>query len=333
MVPLLVLRRRAHRSPRLAVACWPLIMAGARACAWRRESGGWRVAALVAGLRRRPRPLGRGRGHPAPSPSPPWRWSSSGGGRDAGPPTASLCSGAHASGRRPLVILPLALAPGQRGSQPACDAFSLVSVALTAARGVVAARGWNWPSATTLTGPRRASSSPCYWACPCWSCSGCFFPHCLARPLRRDQRPRSARLIARPGNPCSLGPWLSHEPVTAALPAGPAPGGAATRRRAGLALGRAADSNLWLALGVLVGGWLILPWWQFRGGHLANVYATLSLHLAGRRAERPGPSQTPAPGVAPGATGGTGGSWWPWLPHAAAAALAGWAEPPASRAS
>jgi hypothetical protein len=172
-----------------------------------------------------------------------------------------------------LAILPLALAPGHRAAT-ACDAFSLVSVALTAALalfGAGAALAERRPGG--LTGPRRAGLT-LLLGLPLLVLLGLLFPDCLAGPYG-EVSPEVARLAAKTGESLPLGPLLVDEPATAlyflALPLTGLllVGGQAWRRE-----GR--DRNLWLALGVLLGGSLILPWWQFRGIHLANLYATLA---------------------------------------------------------
>ena len=173
-----------------------------------------------------------------------------------------------------LLILPLALAPGQRASM-ACDAFSLVSLALTAALagfGLAAARAERWFGPLTL-GRRMGFSLVLGGALV--GLLGAAFPHCLAGPYG-ELSPEIVQLVAQTRESRPLGRLLFVAPAAAlyylALPL------------AGLALaiwlartGSAAQRTLWLALLVLMAGAFLLPWWQLRGSLLANAYATLTL--------------------------------------------------------
>ncbi len=173
-----------------------------------------------------------------------------------------------------LLILPLALAPGQRGST-ACDAFSLVSLALTASLagfGLAAALAERWFGPLTLG--RRIGCSLVLGA-TLIGLLGATFPHCLAGPYG-ELSPEIVQLVAQTRESRPLGRLLFVAPAAAiyylALPL------------AGLALaiwlartGPAAQRTLWLVLLVLMAGAFLLPWWQLRGSLLANAYATLTL--------------------------------------------------------
>lgn len=173
-----------------------------------------------------------------------------------------------------LLILPLALAPGQRGST-ACDAFSLVSLALTAALagfGLAAALAERWFGPLTLG--RRIGFSLVLGA-TLIGLLGAAFPHCLAGPYG-ELSPEIVQLVAQTRESLPLGRVVFMAPASAlyylALPL------------VGLALaiwlahtGPAAQRTLWLALLVLMAGAFLLPWWQLRGSLLANGYATLTL--------------------------------------------------------
>lgn len=173
-----------------------------------------------------------------------------------------------------LVILPLALAPGHRAAT-ACDAFSLVSVALTAALALFGAGaalaerhpgGLTWPSRAGLT---------LILGLPLLVLLGLFFPQCLAGPYG-EVSPEAAQLAAKTGESLPMGPLLVKEPATVVyFLALPLAGLLLVSGQAWRKLGP--DKNLWLALGVMLAGSLVLPWWQFRGVHLANVYAALAL--------------------------------------------------------
>lgn len=173
-----------------------------------------------------------------------------------------------------MVILPLALAPGQRAAT-ACDAFSMVSVALAAALalfGAGAALAERRPGG--LTWPRRLGLT-LMLGVPLLILLGWLFPQCLAGPYG-EVSPEIARLVARTGESQPMGILMADEPAIAVLfLALPLTGVLLVSVQAWRTPGP--DKNTWLALGVLLGGSLVLPWWQFRGVYLTNLYATLAL--------------------------------------------------------
>lgn len=193
-----------------------------------------------------------------------------------------------------LLILPLALPPGGRAST-ACDAFSLVSVALAAAValfGLGAAlterlaagrlsglnrspRAVTAPDvATTLTPGRRVLVSMLL-GLPLLGLLSLLFPPCLAGPYG-ELSPAALRLVARTVESTPLSDqWASAPGRVLYLLALPLAALALLAWRA--ARTPAASRAPWLALLVLVAGGFLLPWWQTRGALLANAYATLAL--------------------------------------------------------
>ena len=172
-----------------------------------------------------------------------------------------------------ILVLPLALAPGHWGDR-ACDAFSPYSLALA--------------GATALFGAGAVALSPTPWgqrtrgrvlaslllALPVLALLAITFPHCLANPYGAIE-PAVAELIALTKESIPLGSLLMRDWVSAAymlaLPL------------AGLVLvtwllfrGPENQRPLWQVLFVLVALSFLLPWWQSRGGYLANVYAGLA---------------------------------------------------------
>jgi len=173
-----------------------------------------------------------------------------------------------------LLILPLALAPGQRLSTW-CDAFSLVSVALVAA---VALLGLGAVVAEHLSGtltPSRRLLVTLLIALPLLGLLGRLFPPCLAGPYG-ELAPEVSSLIANTAESHPLGLILVQDPVAAAyLLVLPLVSLVLVIWR--LLQGSPTRRSLWLALGVLVAGGFLLTWWQMRGGFLANLYSGLSL--------------------------------------------------------
>ena len=173
-----------------------------------------------------------------------------------------------------LALLPLALAPGQRLAI-ACDAFSWLSVALTAAVALFGAGAALAERARGGLSPGRRAGLTLLLGLPLLVLLGTLFPHCLASPYG-EVSPAAARLAARTGESQPLGLLLTTEPAAAlyflTLPLAAL---ILVSFRGWRSTGR--EKNPWLALGALLGGSLILPWWQFRGIHLANVLAALAL--------------------------------------------------------
>ena len=193
-----------------------------------------------------------------------------------------------------LLILPLALPPGGRAST-ACDAFSLVSVALAAAValfGLGAAlterlvAGWlsglnQSPRASTIPGaattltPGRRLLVTLVLGLPLLGLLGLLFPSCLAGPYG-ELGPAALRLVARTVESTPLSDqWASAPGRVLYLLALPLAALALLAWR--IARAPAASRAPWLALLVLVAGGFVLPWWQTRGALLANAYATLAL--------------------------------------------------------
>jgi len=193
-----------------------------------------------------------------------------------------------------LLILPLALPPGGRVAA-ACDAFSLVSVALAAAvalfgLGAALAEGlatgrlprMNRPPpvsgtsgiAATLTPGRRVLVAVLL-GLPMLGLLILLFPHCLAGPYG-ELSPAALRLVARTVESTPLfDQWATSPGRVLYLLALPLAGLALLVWRAVRA--PAGSRAPWLALLVLVAGGFLLPWWQTRGALLANAYATLAL--------------------------------------------------------
>ena len=172
-----------------------------------------------------------------------------------------------------ILVLPLALAPGHWGDR-ACDAFSLYSLALAGATalfgaGAVALSPTPWGQST-----RGRVLASLLLALPVLALLAITFPHCLANPYGAIE-PAVAELIALTKESIPLGSLLMRDWVSAAymlaLPL------------AGLVLvtwllfrGPENQRPLWQVLFVLVALSFLLPWWQSRGGYLANVYAGLA---------------------------------------------------------
>ena len=193
-----------------------------------------------------------------------------------------------------LLILPLALPPGGRAST-ACDAFSLVSVALAAAValfGLGAAlterlaagrlsgpnrspRASTIPGAATTLTPGRRLLATLGLGLALLGLLSLLFPPCLAGPYG-ELSPAALRLVARTVESTPLNNQWANAPgrvlYLLALPL------AALALLAGrIARAPGASRTPWLALLVLVAGGFLLPWWQTRGALLANAYATLAL--------------------------------------------------------
>lgn len=171
------------------------------------------------------------------------------------------------------LLMPLALAPGHR-DDCACDAFSLYSLALAGATALFGTGALAFTLTPWAHGIRGRVLASLLLALPVLALLAFTFPHCLANPYGAIE-PTVAELIALTSESIPLGSLLVQDRVSAAyLLALPL---------AGLILvtwlllrGSASHRSLWWVLFVLVGVSFILPWWQSRGGYLANVYAGLA---------------------------------------------------------
>ena len=173
-----------------------------------------------------------------------------------------------------LLILPLALPPGQRWVT-VCDAFSPISLGLTAAVALFGLGAYlGERRGLTLTPTRRVLLS-LGLGLPLLALLSLLFPQCLAGPYGQLS-PEAVELVANTGESVPIGNLLGEKPATATyllfLPL-------AALVIAGwrLATDWKTPGSRWLALFILLAGSFLLPWWQTRGIHLTSVYAALAL--------------------------------------------------------
>ena len=173
-----------------------------------------------------------------------------------------------------LLILPLASPPDQRWVT-VCDAFSLVSLGLTAAVALfgLGANLGEWRELTPT--PSRRVILAFGQGLPLLALLVLAFPQCLAGPYGLLS-PEAAELVANTGESVPMGTLLVDKPATATyLLFLPVVALAIAGWR--LAAEWRTPGSPWPALFILLVGSFILPWWQTRGIHLTSVYAALAL--------------------------------------------------------